>query len=107
MSAALHATRIAVKRARYAAELAERSVGRAAAAAIRDCKTLQDVLGDHQDAVVADERLRELVLFQSNPQLALVAGRLIERQRERMLRARAEAPRTLRQLRRAGRKAWR
>jgi len=65
------------------------------------------VLGEHQDAVVADERLRELVLSQSNPQLALVAGRLIERQRERMLRARGEAPQALRQLRRAGRKAWR
>jgi len=47
------------------------------------------------------------VLSQSNPQLALVAGRLIERQRERMLRARAEAPQTLRRLRRTGRKAWR
>ena len=50
----LHAARIAVKRARYAAELAERSVGRAAAAVIRDAKLLQDVLGDHQDAHVAE-----------------------------------------------------
>jgi hypothetical protein len=52
--------------------------------------------------------LRELVhSSQSNPQLALVAGRLIERQRERMLRARAEAPKALSRLRRAGRRAWR
>ena len=43
--AELHATRIAVKRARYAAELAERSMGKPAVAVIRDLKLLQDVLG--------------------------------------------------------------
>ena len=103
----LHGVRIRGKRARYAGELAEASVGKKARRFVVRAKRVQDVLGEHQDAVVADERLRELVLSQSNPQLALVAGRLIERQRERMLRARAEAPQTLRQLRRAGRKAWR
>ena len=105
--AELHGVRIRGKRARYAGELAEASVGKKASRFVTLAKRVQDVLGEHQDAVVADERLRELVLSQSNPQLALVAGRLIERQRERMLRARAEAPQTLRQLRRAGRKAWR
>jgi CHAD domain-containing protein len=105
--AELHGIRIRGKRARYAGELAESSVGKRASRFVTLAKRVQDVLGEHQDAVVADERLRELVLSESNPQLALVAGRLIERQRERMLRARAEAPQTLRQLRRAGRKAWR
>ncbi len=105
--AELHGVRIRGKRARYAGELAEASVGKKARRFVARAKNVQDVLGEHQDAVVADERLRELVHSQSNPQLALVAGRLIERQRERMLRARAEAPQKLRQLRRAGRKAWR
>ncbi len=103
----LHRLRVRGKRARYAGELAEASVGKTARRFVARAKNAQDVLGEHQDAVVADERLRELVLSQSNPQLALVAGRLVERQRERMLRARAQAPETLRQLRRAGRKAWR
>jgi CHAD domain-containing protein len=105
--AELHGVRIRGKRARYAGELAEASVGKKAGRFVARAKKVQDVLGEHQDAVVADERLRELVLSRSNPELALVAGRLVERQRQRMLRARAEAPKTLRQVRRAGRKAWR
>jgi len=103
----LHRLRVRGKRARYAGELAEASVGKKARRFVARAKNVQDVLGEHQDAVVADERLRELVLSQSNPQLALVAGRLVERQRERMARARVQAPKTLEQLRRAGRKAWR
>ena len=43
----LHAVRIRVKRARYAAELADRQ------AYVKAAKSLQDVLGEHQDAVVA------------------------------------------------------
>jgi CHAD domain-containing protein len=105
--AELHGVRIRGKRARYAGELAEASVGKKARRFVARAKNVQDVLGEHQDAVVADEHLRELVHSQSNPQLALVAGRLIEQQRERMLRARAEAPKALSRLRRAGRKAWR
>jgi CHAD domain-containing protein len=105
--AELHGVRIRGKRARYAGELAEASVGKKASRFVARAKKVQDMLGEHQDAVVADERLRELVLSRRNPQLALVAGRLVERQRQRMLRARVEAPKTLRQLRRAGRKAWR
>ncbi len=89
---ALHATRIAVKRARYAAELAERSVGRAAAPVIRDCKGLQDVLGDHQDAAVAEERIRALVGPRTRVDRAVAAGRVIERQHERRRLARAAFP---------------
>ena len=105
--AELHRLRVRGKRARYAGELAEQAVGKKARRFVDRAKNVQDVLGEHQDAVVADERVRELVLSQSNPQVALVAGRLVERQRERMLRARAEAPKALKKLRRAGRKAWR
>jgi CHAD domain-containing protein len=103
----LHRLRVRGKRARYAGELAEAVVGKKARRFVDRAKNVQDVLGEHQDAVVADERVRELVLSRSNPQLALVAGRLVERQRRRMLRARADAPKALKKLRRAGRKAWR
>jgi CHAD domain-containing protein len=92
----LHAARIAVKRARYAAELAERSVGRGATAFIRDAKVLQDVLGDHQDAAVAAARVRALVGPRAPAAQAVAAGRVIERQHERRRAARA-----------AYRKAWR
>jgi CHAD domain-containing protein len=106
-NAELHSLRVRGKRARYAGELAEAAVGKEARRFVMRAKNVQDVLGEHQDAVVADERLREFVSSQNNPQLALVAGRLVDRERDRMLRARAKAPKALRQLRRAGRRAWR
>ncbi len=96
----LHATRIAVKRARYAAELAERSVGREAAAVIRDAKVLQDVLGDHQDAAVAEARIRALVRPRTPAAQAIAAGRVIERQHERRRAARAAYPKAWRDLER-------
>jgi CHAD domain-containing protein len=103
----LHRVRVRGKRARYAGELAEAAVGKKARRFVERAKDVQDVLGEHQDAVVAEERLRELVPSQGKRQLLLVGGRLIERQRERMLRTRAEAPKALKKLRRGGRKAWR
>ncbi|MFD8595733.1 CHAD domain-containing protein [Kitasatospora sp. NPDC059646] len=53
---ALHDARKAAKRARYAGETA----GRAARSFTRRMKALQDVLGRHQDAVVAREAVRGL-----------------------------------------------
>lgn len=96
----LHAARIAVKRARYAAELAERSVGRGVAAVIRDAKVLQDVLGDHQDAAVAEARIRALVPARAPAVQAIAAGRVIERQHERRRAARAAYPKAWRDLER-------
>jgi CHAD domain-containing protein len=101
--AALHAARIRVKRARYSAELAERSVGKGATAVIRDCKTLQDVLGDHQDAHVAEERIRALLTPRTKPAQAIAAGRVIQRQHERRRAARAEYPAAWRALKRDAR----
>ena len=98
--AALHSARIGVKRARYAAELAERSVGKAAAAVIRAAKLLQDVLGDHQDAAVAEDRIRALLKPRTSAAQALAAGRVIERQHERRRIARADFPEAWRTLER-------
>ena len=78
----LHAARIKVKRARYAAEL---SGGQAY---VKAAKTLQDVLGEHQDAVVAAERLRALAA--RLPDAAVAAGRLLERERARAAGGRDE-----------------
>jgi CHAD domain-containing protein len=79
----LHAVRKTGKRARYAAELAGRTT------VVRRAKALQDVLGEHQDAVVAAERIRELVA-RATPQQALAAGRLVAREDERRATARRE-----------------
>ncbi len=88
----LHAVRKKGKRARYAAELAGRDK------LVKRAKKLQDVLGEHQDAVVAAERLRELAVGAA-PEQALVAGRLVEREEERRLEARAAWPKAWRKLR--------
>jgi CHAD domain-containing protein len=91
----LHAVRIAVKRARYAAELAEGTVGKPASRFIAAAKRLQDVLGEHQDAAVAEQVVRELLedATASVPvEAAFAAGMLAERQRERRRDARGAVP---------------
>ena len=65
---------------------------------MKRAKKLQDVLGEHQDAVVAAERLRELAAG-SAPEQALVAGRLVEREQERRLEAREAWPKAWKKLR--------
>jgi CHAD domain-containing protein len=84
----LHGARKQGKRARYAAELAGRK------RFVKRAKKLQDVLGEHQDAVVAAERLRGLGA-DATPAQALAAGRLVEREEAQRAEARA-----------AWRKAW-
>ena len=55
--AELHAARIRVKRARYAAELAAHELGDPGAKFVSAAKKLQDILGEHQDAFVAEARI--------------------------------------------------
>jgi CHAD domain-containing protein len=57
----LHEIRKRAKRARYAAELAAGALGEDAEPLAERLADLQDVLGELQDAVVADERLTQLV----------------------------------------------
>ncbi|MDN5771745.1 MAG: CHAD domain-containing protein [Microlunatus sp.] len=54
----LHQARKAGKRARYATELAAPLLGQQADQVIEQRKDLQDVLGEHQDSIVAGEFLR-------------------------------------------------
>lgn len=56
----LHKARKAGKRARYAAELAGPVLGKKTKNSITRFKDLQDILGEHQDAVVAADLLRRL-----------------------------------------------
>jgi CHAD domain-containing protein len=88
----LHSVRKKGKRARYAAELAgwTKPVQRA--------KKLQDVLGEHQDSVVAAVRLRELAAL-APPEQALASGRLIERETKRRAAARKAWPKAWKKLR--------
>jgi CHAD domain-containing protein len=82
---ALHAARIRAKRARYTSELAAATGGKRFQKAVTALKDLQDTIGAHQDAVVAEERIRAVAG-------TLAAGRLVERERARRARARADVP---------------
>jgi CHAD domain-containing protein len=103
--AALHRMRIQGKRARYAAELAAPTLGKRARRLVDAARDLQDVLGEHQDAVVAVRRLRELARVAGRTDAALVAGRLIEREEERKRAARRDAVVAWKHVRRAGKRA--
>jgi CHAD domain-containing protein len=85
----LHALRIRAKRARYAAELT--AVGHGSKALTRylaAVRALQDVIGEHQDAVVAEAKLRGI----ARASTAIAAGRLIEREQERRRERRRAYP---------------
>jgi CHAD domain-containing protein len=101
----LHKLRIHAKRARYAAELVEPARGRPAARFIKTATKVQDILGEHQDAVVAAERLRRLAQTADGRGAALAAGRLIERQDLRKQRTKDHAPDAVRRMKRAGKRA--
>jgi CHAD domain-containing protein len=99
----LHASRIAVKRARYAADLAAHELGRPGRRFVAGAKKLQDILGDHQDAVVAEARIRAWASTAGVGGFA--AGRLVQLERERMAVARAAWPESWRRLDVAARRA--
>lgn len=102
----LHQIRIKVKRARYAAELAETSIDQPPTRFIRQTMKLQGLLGEHQDAAVSEQRLRKLLGQISGSFAALSIGRLIERQCERRRRVRAALPKAWAKLQKHAHKAW-
>lgn len=101
----LHRARIKGKRARYAAELAAPSAGKKAEKVVSTAKVFQDVTGEHQDAVVAVERLHELA-GEGTQEGAFAAGRIAEREEVRKRAARADLPKAWRKFERAGKRAW-
>ena len=97
----LHAGRIRVKRARYAAELAAHELGKPSRPFIRAAKELQDVLGGHQDAVVAEERIRA---WAGKDVETGAPARLVEAEQERRASARAAWPKAWDALRKAAKR---
>jgi CHAD domain-containing protein len=98
---AVHRLRIALKRARYAAELAAPK-GAARKRFLADARVLQDLLGEHQDGVVAEQRLRTASVDDVRTAAAFAAGRLVERQRRRRERVQERLPAAWKRLRRSG-----
>jgi CHAD domain-containing protein len=105
-NAHLHKTRIKTKRARYAAELAEPMVGKPATRFINKARAVQDVLGVHQDAIQAEAYIRTFLKHSTSTRAAFVAGRMVERLRQRREKAKRKMQRLLRGLVKRGEKAW-
>ena len=97
----IHDVRKRGKRARYSAELAG---GKRADAFVSAAKKFQDVVGEHQDAVVAEDQLSSAVSRLKTPEAVFAAGRLLERQSLRRRDARRSLPKAWRKLERRGRR---
>ena len=82
-------------------------MGHAAERFVDRVKKLQDILGEHQDAAVAETRLRELARDAPGSRTGFVAGLLVERQHARRQAARAAFEECWPEVQRRGRKAWR
>jgi CHAD domain-containing protein len=100
----LHAARIRAKRARYAADALAPVVGAPARKFARSAAELQDVLGRHQDAVVAAGWLREAA--RAAPQAGFAAGLLAARADHERSEARRTWRKTWKALRRRKKRSW-
>ena len=78
---AYHRTRIAAKRARYAAEAVAPVFGKPARALAEQVESVQEVLGEHQDAVVTRDLLYNLARAPRAGSVGFTLGLLYERQR--------------------------
>jgi CHAD domain-containing protein len=102
---ALHETRKAAKRARYAAEAAEPALGKQARKFALQMKDVQTVLGDHQDAVIAGDTARDIgISAHMAGENAFSFGLLNERAHHQALASQRQADRAWR---RASRKKYR
>ena len=96
--AQLHRVRKAVKRARYAAELADAAGVTGMHGYVNRAKTVQDVLGEHQDAVVAAGVLSSVDAELTRPMAHMAVAALIDVQERRKHAARAAFPKAWRRL---------
>jgi CHAD domain-containing protein len=101
--AELHAARIRAKRARYAAELAAAELGPPGDRFVAKAKKIQDILGEHQDSVVAQGRISRWV--ESEGGSREVADELLARERERREEARSDWPAAWKKMKRRARGA--
>ena len=65
-------------------------------------RDLQALLGEHQDAVVAEWHLRAVGVVDAPTAAAFVAGRIAERQRLRRERVARQLPKAWKRLRKSG-----
>jgi CHAD domain-containing protein len=99
----LHRCRILAKRARYAAEVTAPVAGQDAERFAKAAAGLQTVLGDHQDAAVAQSWLRANA---GSGRRAFVAGELFSQEAQRAAATRSAWPKAWKRLNRKALRAW-
>jgi CHAD domain-containing protein len=105
--AALHEARKAYKRARYAVEVLDPVAGKPSRRLVKRLTTLQDVLGAHQDAVVASQVLREYGMrAHLDGDNAFTYGLLVARQQQVGADALARLPRVRRRAHKRRVRGW-
>ncbi len=102
----LHRIRIKSKRARYAAEAVAPAVGSPASKFAGAAARLQGVLGEHQDAVVAEAWLEGWASGQVSRRAAFVAGEVAALERRAARRSRSRWPKEWRRLDRKSVRSW-
>jgi CHAD domain-containing protein len=90
---AMHEARKKTKRTRYAAEAARPALGKPAKSMVKSMKALQNLLGEHQDGVMARQTLRELsAVAHAAGESAFTYGLLYGREEQRAAAVEAELP---------------
>ncbi|NUO60156.1 MAG: CYTH and CHAD domain-containing protein [Hamadaea sp.] len=90
---AIHEARKKTKRTRYAAEAAAPALGKPAKQLVKTMKSLQNLLGEHQDSVMARGTLRELSsVAHAAGESAFTYGLLYGREEQRAASVEAELP---------------
>ena len=104
---ALHSARKAARRARYAAEVLRPVSGPQARRFGRKMKSIQSVLGDHQDAVITRDRLRDLAVQAALAgENAFAYGLLYQREQDEAARLQRQAQRAWQRASRARYRRW-
>ena len=103
---ALHGVRIRAKRSRYAAEAVAPAFGKPARTFARAVTELQDVLGEHQDAIIAAEWLRRAAAGTADESTGFAAGQLAAIEYRDAERARRAWPDAWRRASRKRLRSW-
>jgi CHAD domain-containing protein len=102
---ALHAVRIRAKRCRYACEASVAAFGKPAARLAEALADVQDVLGEHQDAVVAIAWLNKTA-HECSAAEAFAVGMLAQVERDTARESRAAFPASWKRARQSHLRAW-
>jgi CHAD domain-containing protein len=81
-------------------------VGKPAVRFIKAARSIQDLLGIHQDAIQAERHVRQFLKYSTSVRAGFVAGRMVERQRQRRKDARKDMKPLFKTLLKRGTKVW-